>query len=168
MRFTRVTLFFIAFIITLGFYQLARHFLADVEPQTFQATEEVMVDTANLLAELVERNIHEHEFKTEHLREAFTGAHQREIKAEIFDHFKSHVGLQMYLTDKNGIVLFDSDGGRKEGEDYSQKRDVKRTLDGKYGARSSRAEEDDSASSVLYVAAPIGDSAKPDGVLTIL
>jgi hypothetical protein len=30
MRFTRVTLFFIAFIITLGFYQLARHFLAEV------------------------------------------------------------------------------------------------------------------------------------------
>ena len=46
MRFTRVTLFFIAFIITLGFYQLARHFLAEVEPQTFQATEEVMVDVA--------------------------------------------------------------------------------------------------------------------------
>ena len=37
MRFTRVTLFFIACIITLGFYQLARNFLAEVEPQTFQA-----------------------------------------------------------------------------------------------------------------------------------
>ena len=33
MRFTRVTLFFIAFIITLGFYQLALHFLSEVEPQ---------------------------------------------------------------------------------------------------------------------------------------
>jgi two-component system, OmpR family, sensor histidine kinase CreC len=54
MRFTRVTLFFIAFIITLGFYQLARHFLAEVEPQTFQATEEMMVDTAHLLAEMAE------------------------------------------------------------------------------------------------------------------
>ena len=57
MRFTRITLLLIAGIITLGFYQLARHFLAEVEPQTFQATEEMMVDTANLLAELVEKDL---------------------------------------------------------------------------------------------------------------
>ncbi|NJM37245.1 MAG: two-component system sensor histidine kinase CreC [Akkermansiaceae bacterium] len=158
---------FIAFIITLGFYQLARHFLAEVEPQTFQATEEVMVDTANLLAELVERDVRDHELKVNNLRAVFTGAHQREIKAKIFDHFKGSVGLQMYLTDEKGIVLFDSDGGKREGENYSEKRDVKLTLDGRYGARSSRAEEGDSASSVLYVAAPIGDPVKPDGVLTL-
>lgn len=35
MRFTRVTLFLIAGLTTLGFYQLARNFLAEVEPQTF-------------------------------------------------------------------------------------------------------------------------------------
>jgi two-component system, OmpR family, sensor histidine kinase CreC len=167
MRFTRVTLFFIAFIITLGFYQLARHFLAEVEPQTFQATEEVMVDTANLLAEFVEKDAQDHHLTAGYLREAFTGAHQREIKAKIFDHFKDSVGLHVYLTDEKGMVLFDSDGGRREGEDYSTKRDVKLTLDGKYGARSSRVDQNDSTSSVLYIAAPIGDPAKPDGVLTI-
>jgi two-component system, OmpR family, sensor histidine kinase CreC len=67
-RFTRVTLFFIAFIITLGFYQLARHFLAEVEPQTFQATEEMMVDTANLLAEMAAG-----ELDRERLHQAFDG-----------------------------------------------------------------------------------------------
>lgn len=59
MRFTRVTLFFIAFIITLGFYQLGRHFVSEVEPQTFQATEEVLVDVANLLAEVVTKGVQE-------------------------------------------------------------------------------------------------------------
>ena len=59
MRFTRVTLFFIAFIITLGFYQLARSFISEVEPQTFQATEEVLVDISNLLAELVTKHVQE-------------------------------------------------------------------------------------------------------------
>jgi len=167
MRFTRVTLFFIAFIITLGFYQLARHFLAEVEPQTFQATEEVLVDTANLLAELVEKDVHENHFQAGELREVFAGAHRRELEARIFAHTKRRIGVQVYLTDSKGIVIFDSDHGRREGEDYLSKRDVALTLAGRYGARSSRNQETDSTTSVLYVGAPVGDPLKPDGVLTV-
>lgn len=167
MRFTRVTLFFIAFIITLGFYQLARHFLAEVEPQTFQATEEVMVDLANVLAEVVADDVREHHFKSDELRKAFEGAHHRELEARIFEHTKHKIGIHVYLTDSNGLVVFDSDGGRREGQDFSAKLDVARTLAGRYGARSSRDNEKDSSTSVLYVAAPVGDSAKPDGVLTV-
>jgi len=125
MRFTRVTLFFIAFIITFGFYQLARNFLAEVEPQTFQATEEMMVDTANLLAEVVTADMRADGFETGNLRKAFDGAHARRFEAKIFDHLKQKVGIQAYLTDTNGIVLFDSDGGRREGMNYSSKLDVR-------------------------------------------
>jgi two-component system sensor histidine kinase CreC len=167
MRFTRVTLFFIAFIITLGFYQLARHFLAEVEPQTFQATEEVMVDVANVLAEVVADDIRYHDFKSDELRKAFQGAHRRELKARIFEHTKHKIGIHVYLTDSQGLVIFDSDGGRREGQDFSGKLDVARTLAGRYGARSSRDNEKDSTTSVLYVAAPVGDPANPDGVLTV-
>jgi two-component system sensor histidine kinase CreC len=117
MRFTRVTLFFIAFIMTLGFYQLARHFLAEVEPQTFQATEEVLVDVANVLAELVEKEFEQGGFDSAPLREAFDGAHRREFEAKIFEHHKSTIGIHVYLTDQEGKVLFDSDGGRREGMD---------------------------------------------------
>ncbi|MEI7911382.1 MAG: two-component system sensor histidine kinase CreC [Verrucomicrobiota bacterium] len=166
MRFTRVTLFVIALIITLGFYQLARHFLADVEPQTFQATEEVMVDTANLLAEVVTR-----ETRADHpadgLRAAFEGAHSRHLEARIFEHLKRHIGIDAYLTDAQGRVVFDSDGGRREGRDFSTMRDVKLTMDGRYGARSSRENEKDAMSSILYVAAAVGDPRKPSGVLTV-
>ena len=167
MRFTRVTLFFIAFIITLGFYQLALHFLSEVEPQTFQATEEVMVDTANLLAEIVEKEVRDHNFKADQLREAFAGAHGRVLEARIFEHMKRSVGIHAYLTDAKGIVIFDSDGGRREGEDLSSRLDVARTLAGMYGARSSRDHEGDNTTSVLYVGAAVGDPQKPDGVLTI-
>jgi two-component system sensor histidine kinase CreC len=167
MRFTRVTLFFIAFIITLGFYHLARHFLAEVEPQTFQATEEVMVDTAHLLAELVEPEVRAGSFKPERLRAAFEGAHQRQFEARIFQHVKRSFGMDVYLTDAAGRVIFDTDGGSREGQDYSRRTDVYLTLRGKYGARSTRNDEDDSGSSILYVAAPVGDPAKPDGVLTV-
>ncbi len=168
MRFTRVTLFFIAFIITLGFYQLARHFLAEVEPQTFQATEEMMVDTANLLAEFVADDLRDDgRMESQSLRDAFDRAHERRFKSRIFDHVKSRVGIDAYITDAKGIVLFDSAGGRREGQNLISMRDVSRTLDGKYGARSSRDNPDDSTTSVLYVAAPIGDREKPLGVLTV-
>lgn len=167
MRFTRVTLFFIAFIITLGFYQLALHFLSEVEPQTFQATEEVMVDVANVLAEAVADEVRENHFKSDELRKAFEGAHRRKLEARIFEHVKSKVGIHVYLTDAKGLVIFDSDGGRREGQNFRAKLDVIRTLSGRYGARSSRDSIGDPTTSVLYVAAPVGDPAKPDGVLTV-
>jgi two-component system, OmpR family, sensor histidine kinase CreC len=167
MRFTRVTLFFIAFIITLGFFQLARLFLSEVEPQTFQATEEVMVDTANLLAEIVEADVVAQNFKSEELRKAFVEVHGRVLQAKIFEHMKRQIGIQVYLTDAKGMVVFDSDMGRREGEDFSAKLDVARTLAGQYGARSSRDHESDSGTSVLYVAAAVGDPKKPSGVLTV-
>jgi two-component system sensor histidine kinase CreC len=167
MRFTRVTLFFIAFIITLGFYQLARHFLAEVEPQTFQATEEMMVDTSHLLAEMLEDDMRREPFDSTSLRQAFDKAHARKFNSRIFDHVKQRIGINVYITDSKGIVLFDSDGGRREGQDYISKRDVSLTLAGRYGARSTRDNPKDSATSVLYVAAPVGDPLKPAGVLTV-
>ena len=167
MRFTRVTLFFIAFIITLGFYQLARNFIADVEPQTFQATEEVMVDVANVLAEVVASDVREHHFKADELRKAFESSHQRELRVQIFEHLKTRVGIHVYLTDSKGVVIFDSDGGRREGKDLSAKLDVNRTLKGQYGARSSRDFTNDATSSILYVSAPVGNPEKPDGVITV-
>lgn len=167
MRFTRVTLLFNVCIITLGFYLLARHFLADVEPQTFQSTEEMMVDSANLLAEFVGSDLHGDHFDTQELRNVFDAAHARKFKAQIFDHLKQRVGINAYLTDAKGIVIFDSDGGRREGLDYSRYFDVARTLAGKYGARSSRVNPEDSTSSIMYVAAPVGDPDNPLGVLSV-
>lgn len=168
MRLTRVTLLLIAGIITLGFYQLARNFLAEVEPQTFQATEEMMVDTAHLLAELVAAEPAPHATPaTPGLRQAFDAAHARRFDALIFDHLKHQVGINAYLTNSKGVVVFDSDGGQREGQDFSAKRDVALTLAGQYGARSSRQQPADSATSILYVAAPVGDPRRPLGVLTV-
>lgn len=166
MRFTRVTLFFIACIIIAGFYQLARSFLADVEPQTFHATEEVMVDAAHLLAAAVEADLREGASPAARLAAAFDGAAARRFEARIFDHVKRHVGINAYLTDDTGVVLYDSQG-KRAGQDFSAMLDVHRTLAGRYGARSSRDDEGDATSSVLYVAAPVGDPDRPTGVLTV-
>ncbi len=167
MRLTRVTLFFIAFIIALGFYQLARHFLADVEPQTYQATEEMMVDAAHLLAELVEPDMRGGKLRGEELATAFDAVHQRRFEARIYEYLKTSVGLHAYITDATGKVIFDSENGRRTGMDFRGYRDVALTLAGKYGARSSREVPNDHTTSILYVAAPIGDPEAPIGVLTV-
>ena len=166
MRFTRVTLFFIALILGLGFYQLARYLLAEVEPQTYLPVEEVMVDTSHLLAEIVEDDLRNRELDPDALGRAFSDAGRRRFEARIHDHLKTSVGLGAYLTDAGGLVIFDSEGTRT-GLDYSRFRDVHLTLRGKYGARSTRVDPEDSRTSILYVSAPVGDPAAPIGVLTV-
>lgn len=166
MRLTRVTLFFIALIIGAGMYLLVRQQLSLVEPQTYQATEESMVDAAQLLAAFVEADLAAGGFDKERFHEAFTGAERRKFSATIHGHLKDHVGLGAYLTDAKGVVLFDS-GGNLEGADFSEKRDVHHTLAGKYGARSSRTDESDPLSSLLHVGALVGPRENPFGVLTV-
>jgi two-component system, OmpR family, sensor histidine kinase CreC len=167
MRLTRVTLLLITLVMGLGFYQLTNYLLDDVEPQILQATEEVMVDAAHVFSELVSQEIKEGTLDKERLREIFQRAREHEFQAKIFNHEKQQVGLNLYVTDAAGVVVFDSDGGRREGQDYTGKRDVRLTLDGEYGARSTREAEEDSTTSIMYVAAPLGPRQAPRGVVTV-
>jgi two-component system sensor histidine kinase CreC len=166
MRLTRVTLLVIALIIGAGFYLLVRQQLSVVEPQTYQATEESMVDAAQLLAAFVEADLAAGGFDRERFREAFDGASRRNFEADIHQHLKREVGLGAYLTDAKGVVLFDS-AGKLEGKDLSRARDVYHTLRGTYGARSSRTDEENPLSSVLHVGALVGPLEQPFGVLTV-
>lgn len=167
MRLTRITLLLITLVMGLGFYQLTKYLLDDVEPQILQATEEVMVDAAHVFSELVSQEIKEGSLDKERLRDMFQRAREHEFQAQIFNLQKQNVGLNLYVTDAAGVVIFDSDGGRREGQDYSSKRDVRLTLGGEYGARSTREAEEDSTTSIMYVAAPLGPRHAPRGVVTV-
>lgn len=167
MRVTRITLCVIALVILAGFNLLVKKQLADVEPQLFQATEEAMVDTANILADFAGQDFSADQFDPKRFEAAMKAASDRKINADIFKHSKLMVGMQVYITDRNGIIIFDSGYPERVGADFSQFRDVYRTLRGKYGARSTRLVESDDTSSVLHVAAPIGDPKNPAGVLTV-
>jgi len=167
-RLTRITLAIIALVIVAGFNLLVSKQLADVEPQLFQATEEAMVDTANLLAAIAESDFSEENFESSRFQEAMRRVDTRELEARIFNHEKTGVGMDVYVTDADGWVIFDSGYPERIGEDFSEKRDVYLTLNGRYGARSSRIDESDSSSSVLHVAAPIlGNEGSILGVLTV-
>lgn len=159
MRLTRVTLFFISLIMGLGFYRLTDYLLEDLESQTLQATEESMIDSSQLLANLVEND--------QDLEAVFKGIENRQFEARIFAVLKNEVGINAYLTDEKGIVLFDSANPENVGKDFSEWSDVYKTLLGNYGARSSRTDEKDPTSSVMHVGAPIHRNGEIKGCLTV-
>lgn len=167
MRLTRITLLLITVVIAVGFYQLNKVLLDDVEPQILQATEEVMVDVAHVFSEMVSQEMKNGELDKDRLRDIFTQAREHEFEAQIFELTKQEVGINLYVTDDKGLVIFDSDEGRREGKNYANKRDVRFTLEGRYGARSTREDEGDSNTSIMYVGAPLGPRDAPRGVVTV-
>ena len=131
-----------------------------------EAVEETLVDTSRLLAAQLEADIRNGVIRTGSLKTAFNGIYQQRFTAQIYDLDKTRVNLKVYVTDKRGIVLFDSQG-RDVGKDYSKWNDVYLTLHGKYGARSTREDPNDPESSEIYVAAPIYSGGKIVGVVTM-
>ncbi len=151
---------------SLGFFGLTRWMIRELRPHYLKSMEESLVDQSTLLASLLSTSFNEKEITTSQLASAFSHANEREFSAKIYDMTKERINSRIYVTNENGIVLFDSYGNHV-GEDYSQWNDVYRTLNGEYGSRSSRDNEEDDNSSVLYVAAPIIKNGKIIGSLTV-
>lgn len=120
-----------------------------------ESAEESLVDTSVILASFLERQVTADRIDPASIREAFSTAYARRFSAAVYTIRKTEVDLRVYVTDRNGIVIYDSDGGRDEGRDYSRWNDVRRTLRGEYGARASMAQPRNTASAVIHVAAPI-------------
>lgn len=136
-----------------------------------QSAESVLVDMAQLLASVVEDEASEKNILTTvQLKRIFTQLNQREFAAKIYQVTKTSVDSQIYVTDTNGIIIYDSTGQRV-GEDYSRWRDVALTLEGQYGARTSyidstKTKADDPKA--MIIGAPIKASGKIIGVLSVL
>ena len=162
MRLTRVLQLLIGLILILGFFYLSRYLLTDLETQSFQSTEESLVDTANLLASIAAK-----EDGLETLSSAHSDFRERELNALIHGIEKVRPGLGFYITDREGKALYDTSNKFKPGADLSRLNDVARTLSGNYGTRSTRENEADPDSSVLYIAAPITQNGEIVGVLTV-
>ncbi|PWB30353.1 two-component system sensor histidine kinase CreC [Pseudomonas sp. SDI] len=138
----------------------------EVRPSVRQSTEETLVDTANLLAEILRDQVKAGTLGQSNLPELLKAYGQRRPNADIWGLAKTQVNHRIYVTDANGIVLLDS-SGTAVGQDYSRWNDVYLTLQGKYGARSTRSDPDDPESSVMHVAAPILDAGTIIGVVTV-
>jgi two-component system, OmpR family, sensor histidine kinase CreC len=153
-------------IYTAGGVLLTRWALAQVRPRYLESMEESLVDTSVLLAAVVETQTAADAMDGESLRRAFAAARSHAFTAKVFALQKTAVDLEVYVTDSQGRVVFDS-SGRNEGRDFSRWNDVARTLRGQYGARSSRVRPGDDDSQVLYVAAPIHQDGRIAGVVSV-
>jgi two-component system sensor histidine kinase CreC len=140
--------------------------MGEIRPGVRQSTEETLVDTANLLAELLREDLLAGTLTEGRLGALLAAYGQRRPGAEIWGVRKQGVSHRIYVTDARGIVLLDSTG-RDTGADYSRWNDVHLTLQGRYGARSTPETVDGVESSVMYVGAPIRDGERIVGVVTV-
>lgn len=153
-------------LVAIGAYWLLNSVVNELQPSMSQSAEDTLVDTANLLAEVVSRDLKEGSLTTVAFSNAFQRYQARELKAEIYFLEKNDPDFQIYITDKKGIVIFHTQPSEL-GKDYSKWRDVARTLRGEYGARTSRISNDDPLSTVMFVAAPIKWGQDIHGVLSV-
>ena len=141
-------------------------FMHEAEPGIRQATEETLVDTAHVLAELAAPELIAGQIADGGFARALAAARERSPQASIWGVQKDRIDFRVYITDRQGRVIFDSEA-LALGADYSQWRDVARVLKGEYGARSTREQAGDASSSVMYVAAPILRDGQLIGVLSL-
>jgi two-component system sensor histidine kinase CreC len=159
---------FLAFAVTAAFavWYLSDHLSANVRMYFLQGMEESLVDTSTVLASLLEEDVRAGKIDAAGFRRAFRSAYRRKLDARIYELVKTDVDLRVYVTDAKGVVIFDSDGGRAEGEDYSEWNDVYLCLRGEYGGRVTRRVEGDPRTSVMCVASPVRSDGKLVGVLS--
>ena len=144
-----------AVIVAVGFFTLIIWIMSDVNIQPKKSMEEAMVDMSHILASYLEQQIDNGNISTGQLALIMDNAAKRRFTSLIYELEKKETNIGVYVTDKRGIVIFDSQNKDLEGSDFSTNRDVYRTLHGRYGARTTRIEPDNPLSSVAYVAAPI-------------
>jgi two-component system sensor histidine kinase CreC len=141
--------------------------LDNLRVRYLEGVEEPLVDHANVLAAMVEREMEAGGFDHEKWYRAFENVRSRSLSARIYNLLKTDVDMKMYITDGSGRIIFDSDNRQNVGADYSGWQDVSLTLEGKYGARSSAGNTEDPAVKVLHVAAPVMLGGEIAGVLTV-
>lgn len=150
---------------------LLRVFLAEVKPSVREVMEDILVDTANVLAEQAAPDLRAlapgATLEGSRFARSVADYAARPIDAQIWGLRKRTLDVRIYVTDAGGRLLFASGGQDLPGADYSRWRDVALTLRGEYGARATREDAGGGQTPVLYVAAPIVDGGRTIGVLTV-
>ena len=147
-------------------------FVAEVRPGVRASLEDTLVDTAQLLAQLVAEDVKNGDLQHAALLQRMQNYAARSVDVKISGVRKASLDYRIYITDAKGIVIFDTEQ-KDVGKNFSRWNDVYLTLRGQYGARSTRTDPLDEDSAVMHVAAPIldnnqdGQARKILGVLTV-
>lgn len=154
-------------IFSICFYYPLDWMMDNLRTRYLEGVEEPIVDQATILASIVGSQMEEESFDPDSLYNIFQNAQSRIISAKIYELVKSEMDMYIYITDKTGKVIFHSQDRSQIGKDYSTWRDVRLTLNGEYGARTTQSDENEPTSSVLFVASPVLVHGQMAGVLTV-
>jgi two-component system sensor histidine kinase CreC len=161
------------FLFYLAIFAVCLYFTTDwiwttLRTRYLESVEEPLVDSANLFASLAEREMARPDFTFADLEATLAQARSRPLHARIYDLDKLAVDQQIYITDATGKVVLDTRRPSAVGTDYSRFHDVKRTLEGRYGARATQRDPNDPFSTELHIGAPIYRNGRVNGVLTVV
>ena len=161
----------VAYALGVGFLMYRQ--LGDIDPRYRESAEDSLVDTAQLMAAMVENASPGGVLQVDGLEPVFRSLYARRFSADIYGVEKTRVELRMTVVDRQGTVVFDSRAAAaaagasgaasadappsQVGADHSRWHDIYLALRGRYGARTTPDVEGDPRSSVMYVAAPIRD-----------
>lgn len=159
---------FVGYFLVLGLaaFVMVNTFVEELRPAIRHAMEDTLVDTSQLLAEVVADDMAAGRIDQGRFAAAVERYRSRNFNAAIQHHVKTTPHQRIYITDADGIVRYDSIRADL-GADFSRWHDVRRTLAGQYGARSSPLVAGDRSTGVMYVAAPITLAGGTIGVLTV-
>lgn len=168
---TRIFLVFVV-IMAVGIFSLVRWMQGEMRPRYMEAQEDTLVDMSQLLASIISTqglafDQGKAQIDTAFLSDSFAELLTRNIDAQIYQIHKQQVDIRVYVTDNQGTVIFDSDAERDLNSDYSQWRDVNRTLRGDYGARSTDFDPLYPDGSIMYIAAPVLHEGDIIGVVSV-
>ncbi|MDP9291643.1 MAG: HAMP domain-containing protein, partial [Verrucomicrobiota bacterium] len=141
-----------------------------IEISYLHSTEEGMIDTAAVIAELYARMVRDRGMDTAGLADEFRAVFANleetyEIKARLFDFTRAEVDTRLLVYDASGHAIFDTDRASPAGEDHAAWSDVRQALRGQYG---SRWEKDQARKRVnLYSTLPVFVGGKIVGAVSV-
>ena len=110
-----------------------------IETSYLHSTEEGMIDTAVAVSELYTRILNEgggSEYVSAEFGKVFANLQETlPLKSRLFGYTKNEVDVRLLAYDERGRVLFDTQGNGSLGTDFSEWRDVRAALQGRYGSR---------------------------------
>ncbi len=111
-----------------------------IETSYLHSTEEGMIDTATVVAELYARLQAESQGDAQQLAGALKRVYANldqtfQIKARLFGFTKNEVDTRIIAFDRAGEVVLDTAGIAQSGDDFSRWSDVRAALRGQYGSR---------------------------------
>lgn len=134
------------------------------------AIEEILVDVSRLFSQQIQQELEKDNLTINEFNwsDSFEKFKKSSFFIEILNLKKVNPALDVYVTDDRGVVIYSSRDSKDVGQDFSAWRDVKLTLEGKYGTRATRTNKDDKSTSNYFIAAPIKVKNEIVGVVSVI